>query len=85
MGKVTELKLHKPKSCGRATSKLTLPSESPSKADATGLCTWSSASERPGEDSPNGTSRVCCVGAGNQADRARKLPDLKQKQAMYTK
>ena len=52
MGMVIELKCDKPKSCGRATSKLTLSPDRPSKADATGPCTWASASEGPGKDTP---------------------------------
>ena len=67
MGMVIELKWDKPKGCGRATSKLTLSPDRPSKADATGPCTWASASEGPGKDT-NGTSRAFCMGVGNKAD-----------------
>ena len=67
MGMVIELKWDKPKAFGRATSKLTLSPDRPSKADATGPCTCASASEGPGKDT-NRTSRAFCMRVGNKAD-----------------
>ena len=64
---VIELKWDKPKGCGRATSKLALSSDRPSKADVPGPCTWASASEGPCKDT-NETSRAFCMGVGNKAD-----------------